>query len=310
MNTLSAEAFDEIRRFVYQNARPLELALWQYHFENGTKDDVLDLLQFYQNSDGGYGNTIEPDNWNPASSPYIAQFVIRILRQIDFLDTRHPVYQGIFRFLEKTGYKADYGWFFVIPSNQDYPHAIWWDYSEEANISQSIGTTAYLSGFILRYGDQQSTIYSMAREYSKRLIEKLPATENFGDMGIKGYLTLLEDIEAAGLEEEYDLNAASDIILDLVRKKMREEKDNFMAAPLEFIHSTDSILYGEYEQEIEEELDRIIDSRRPSGVWDIPWEWYNGNKYPKEFAISENWWKSFEAIDKLLKLIRFGRYTR
>lgn len=310
MKTLSTKAFEEIRRFVYQNARPLELALWQYHFENGSKEAVLDMLQFYQNSDGGYGNTIEPDNWNPASSPYIVQYVLRIFKQIDFLDTRHPIYQSIFRFLEDTEYKADYGWFFVIPSNQDYPHAIWWDYSEEANVSQSIGTTASLSGFILRYGDPQSKLYCRARDYSKRLIEKLPVTESFGDMGIKGYLTLLEDIKEAGLAEDFNLNAVSDIILDLVRKKMREEKNNFMATPLEFIYSTDSILYEEYRQEVEEELDHIIDSRSPSGVWDIPWEWYNGNRYPKEFAISENWWKSFEAIDKLLKLKRFGRLIR
>ena len=310
MKTLSTEAYEEIHRWVYRNARALELALWQFHFENGSKEAVLDQLSYYQNSDGGYGNTIEPDNWNPESSPYIAQFVIRILRQIDFLDTKHPVYQGIFRFLENTEYKADYGWFFAIPSNQDYPHAIWWDYSEQENVAQSIGTTADLCGFILRYGDQQSKIYHMARDYSKRLIEKLPVIENFGDMGIKGYLSLLEDIEGAGLSKVYDLQAVKARLLELVREKMQKEKSNFMAKPLEFIHTPGSRLYEEYKQEVEEELDHIIDSRKPLGVWDIPWEWYNGNKYPKEFAISENWWKSFEAIEKLLKLKRFGRFIR
>lgn len=310
MNTLSTEAFEEIRSWIYRNARPLELALWQYHFESGKKEAVLDVLKYYQNSDEGYGKTIEPDNWNPASSPYIAQHVIRILQQIEFYDTKHPIYQGLFRFLENNEYKSENGWFFVIPSNQDYPHAIWWDYSEQSNLAQSIGTTAYLSGFILRYGDRQSKIYRMASEYSKRLMEQLPATENFGDMGIKGYLNLLEDIEAAGLAEDYHLDSVSSRILDLVRKKIREEENNFMASPLEFVNSTSSRLYEEYKQEIEEELDHIIDNRKPSGVWEIPWEWYNGNKYPKEFAISENWWKSFEAIGKVLKLKRFGRFSR
>ncbi len=100
MKTLSRQAYEEIRRWIYRNARPLELALWQCHFEGGSKEEVLHRLQFYQNSDGGYGNTIEPDNWNPVSSPYAAHFVIRILKQIDFLDTSHPVYQDLFRFLE------------------------------------------------------------------------------------------------------------------------------------------------------------------------------------------------------------------
>lgn len=310
MKTLSRQAYEEIRRWIYRNARPLELALWQCHFEGGSKDEVLHRLQFYQNSDGGYGNTIEPDNWNPVSSPYAAHFVIRILKQIDFLDTSHPVYQDLFRFLEHTEYKADYGWFFVIPFKEDYPHAIWWDYSEQANESQSIGITAILSGFILRYADSKSRIYHMADEYCKRLLERLPATENFGDMGVGGYLSLLEDLEAAGLGKTYDTPSVSDMILDLVRDKMRKEKDNFMARPLEFITSPDSFLYEEYKEEIEKELDHIIDSRPSSEVWNIPWQWYKGDQYLKEFAISENWWRSFEAIDKILKLERFGRFKR
>lgn len=71
---------------MYQNARPLDLALWQYHFENGSRDTVLSILQCYQNSDGGFGNTIDPDNWNPDSTAYNAQIVIKMLRQIDFVD--------------------------------------------------------------------------------------------------------------------------------------------------------------------------------------------------------------------------------
>lgn len=48
------EAFDNAyhraRRFVYKNARPLELAKWQYHFENGSREAVLETLACYQNT--------------------------------------------------------------------------------------------------------------------------------------------------------------------------------------------------------------------------------------------------------------------
>ena len=67
------EAFDNAyhraRRFVYKNARPLELAKWQYHFENGSREAVLETLACYQNTDGGFGYGLEPDYWNPHSSP-------------------------------------------------------------------------------------------------------------------------------------------------------------------------------------------------------------------------------------------------
>ena len=32
------------RNWIYRNARPLDLSRWQYHFENGTKENVLNAL--------------------------------------------------------------------------------------------------------------------------------------------------------------------------------------------------------------------------------------------------------------------------
>lgn len=310
MRYLDKQSFEEIRNWVYRNARPLDLALWNYHFEGGGKEDVLSALLVYQNADGGFGKVLEPDNWNPESTPYLAQHVIRILRQIDFYEMDHPIYQGLFRFLENTEYQRDFGWFFVVPSNDNYPHAVWWDYKEEDNVFQSIGTTASLSGFILRYGHKQSGLYKRALEYAERLIHNLPSTTNFGDMGVKGYLEFIEDIKKTELGKEWDCQSLRSRINALISDKIKRETGNFMASPLEFIPSPESELYGEYKDEVEAALDRMIEARPALGVWGIPWEWYNGNKYPKEFAISENWWRSFEAIDKLLKLERFGRLER
>ncbi len=67
MKTLSKESFNTIRTWVYRNARPLEFTLWKYHFEGGSIESVLEQIQLYQNSDGGFGNSIEADNWNPES---------------------------------------------------------------------------------------------------------------------------------------------------------------------------------------------------------------------------------------------------
>ena len=86
MKKLTVKAFDEIRLWVYRNARQLELALWQYEFENGSADAVLSALAFYQNQDGGFGNALEPDCWNPNSSPYTTLCAIEILKKIDFAD--------------------------------------------------------------------------------------------------------------------------------------------------------------------------------------------------------------------------------
>jgi len=50
----------------------LELARWQIHFEDGSRENVLQMLEVYQNEDGGFGHGLEPDNWKPNSTPIAA----------------------------------------------------------------------------------------------------------------------------------------------------------------------------------------------------------------------------------------------
>ncbi|MFQ7672712.1 MAG: hypothetical protein ACLRLY_09730 [Clostridium sp.] len=98
------EAFDNAyhraRRFVYKNARPLELAKWQYHFENGSREAVLETLACYQNTDGGFGYGLEPDYWNPHSSPSQTYEATEIIWEIGMEreDADHPVIQGILEY--------------------------------------------------------------------------------------------------------------------------------------------------------------------------------------------------------------------
>ncbi len=307
MKKLSKNDQQEIRNWVYRNARPLDLVVWQYYFENGSKEKILPILQCYQNSDGGFSHTIDPDNWNPDSTPYNAQIVIKLLRQIGFTDISHPIYQGILQYLENTEYQSEDGWFFTIPSNDGYPHGNWWQFSPEANIVQNIGTTASLCGFILRYGEKTSRLYQIAGRYTAMLMEKLKTETDHGDMGVSGYCELLEDMEAAGLTDEFDYRDLKEKVSFLVREKINREKDNFMANPLEFVLSPESKYYDENRQEVERALDEIVESKPQGDVWGIPWEWYNEYTASRNFAIAENWWKAAKATDKMIQLRNFGR---
>ena len=91
MKKLSAAAYNEVRTWIYRNARPLELALWQFDFENGSPERVADMLRFYQNEDGGFGNGVEPDSWNPESSPYATMIAAGMLRGIGLAEQGQPI---------------------------------------------------------------------------------------------------------------------------------------------------------------------------------------------------------------------------
>lgn len=308
METLSKKDYLEIRSWVHRNARPLENALWDYHFEGKSVDLVLSILSEYQNEDGGFGHGIEPDNWNPESTPYYTTFAIEILRQIDFYDFSHPIYKGIFKYLENTEYQGPDGWFFTVPNNDLYPHAIWWTYNEEENKEcQNIGVTADLSGFILRYGDKNTNIYEKAIKYTEMLLKRLKEDENLGDMGLLSYCALYQNLVSAGLQDIFDLSFLEETTRTLVRKHFHEyvwtnHQDMTCVLPNPSIY-----YYSEYKQEVSDALDELIRIRPKDGVWALPWEWYDNGKYTKEFAISENWWKAYKAIEKLLFLRVYGR---
>ena len=42
---LSKSDFQSIKRWMYRNARPLDLARWQYHFENGNYEKEFSISE-------------------------------------------------------------------------------------------------------------------------------------------------------------------------------------------------------------------------------------------------------------------------
>lgn len=311
MKKLGLEAYQEIKVWMHRNARPVELAVWQYFFENGSKEAVLSALSYYQNEDGGFGNALEADCWNPESSPYTTLYAINLLKAIDFKDAAHPMLQGIFRFLESGKYFLENGWLFSIPSNNGYAHAPWWTYSSEANEVESIGVTAELCGFVLQYFPKSSKLYKCVIPIINNLINKLDSQDGFGDMGIGGYCVLLDAIRQTGLVEQYDINRMQDTVKNLVYHSIERDTvkwSSYGVRPSNYITSPDSIFYPGNEDILQTELDYLIETREKNNVWNITWSWFENNeKYQKEFAVSENWWKAEKAIEKVLLLKSFNR---
>lgn len=311
MKKLSPEAYGEIRSWIYRNSRPLELALWQYLFENGKKEAVLSTLSFYQNPDGGFGNALEPDSWNPESSPYTSSFAIKILKRIGYIDIGHPIMQGLFRYLEGGSYFSDKGWLFSIPSNNEHAHAPWWTYSIEANNVESIGLTAELCSFVIRFFNEDSDLYKKVINIISDILERLKTQGKHGDMGIGGYCTLLETIDEVGLRERYDYDNLLSTLKRLASGSIERDMSKWAfygVLPSNYVSSPESILYEGNEDIVQKELDYLIEKRPENSVWNITWSWFENNeKYQKEFAISENWWRAIKAIEKVSLLRNFAR---
>ncbi|MGB4658664.1 MAG: hypothetical protein WBI07_05770 [Mobilitalea sp.] len=306
---ISIKTYSEIKTWIYRNGRDVELSLWKYHFEKGTKEDVISALSYYQNEDGGFGNALEPDNWNPNSTPYTTLNAISILKEIEFVDIKHPIYKGILSYLYSEKDLMEYGWSFCVPANDNYPHAPWWNFKEEMNYIESIGVTSGLSVFTLKYADKSSLLYQKAAALVKNLIDNLLTGSSFGDMGIGGYVDLIEAMKELNFSE-YNYNSLQLKVKELVKHSIESDivkwKD-YGVRPSNYIKSPQSIYYEDNKEIAKSELNYLMDTLPQNKVWGITWTWFDNNeKYSKEFAISENWWKVIKAIEKLCFLKNFG----
>jgi len=157
MNDINVDA---AKCYIYRNARPLDLARWKYHFENGSNQGVLDALKAFQNKDGGFGHGLELDSLNPESSPIQTWKAMVRLEEIGFSDSSSEIIKGILRYLESNkDFNKDFNqWMRVIPSNNNYPHAVWWEFNKNNDLYE-YNPTAYIAGFIIKYANKNTLLY-------------------------------------------------------------------------------------------------------------------------------------------------------
>ena len=121
---------EKAQTWIYQNARPLDLARWRYHFQNGSVADVTEALRAFQNPDGGFAHGLEADCWNTESSPMQTWCATEILHEIGMANADPEMVKGILSYLETCPYFIEGKWIGTIPSNNNFPHAPWWNYSD------------------------------------------------------------------------------------------------------------------------------------------------------------------------------------
>lgn len=306
MNEKFNEIYEKARGFIYRNARPLDLALWKYHFENGNREDVLTALMAYQNADGGFGHALEADSFNPNSAPIQTWTACEVLREIGFTDGTHPIIRGILRYLDSgLDFSEKHNqWLNSVKTNADYPHAVWWDYSDKV---ENYNPTAYLAGFILRFADMESALYKKAEKIARQAYEWFVSAVPYGDdHSAACFVALYEFLKETGsglvdmrefvdkLKEEVNANICRDT------EKWRTE---YVTLPSKFIGSKDNMFYAGNEELVQKELEITRESQLGDGSYIVPWLWYN--EY-KEYELAANWWKSRILIDKIRFLKAFG----
>ena len=89
-------------------------------------------LSAYQNLNGGFAHAIEPDYWNPVSSPIQTWCALEILCEAGTDDKASPIIRNVLHYLGSSESFAENKWLNEIESNNNYPHAQWWHFDEKS----------------------------------------------------------------------------------------------------------------------------------------------------------------------------------
>lgn len=315
-------AYKRARRFIYKNARPIDLARWKYLFENGSREEVLEALANYQNSDGGFGYGLEPDCWNPHSSPVQTWEATEILWEIGMerSEAEHPIIQGILDYLSSGKDFDEDCWAHTIETNNNFPHADWWQYpcspwwvDTPANrFAFDYNPTASLAGFVLYFENTDTEFYDLAKRVAANAIHLFLQTEEVTDIYvISCFHRLYEYILEAGLEKEFPTDALKRRLKEVVNQTITQDENLYITMwgthickPSQFITSRDSMYYEDNRKIADFECEFIRKTQLSDGSWEVTWDW--GKAYPSAWGVAKNWWKSHIIINNLLYWSEIG----
>lgn len=295
-------------RWIHRNARGLELAKWRFYFEGGDAESVIDELQYYQNTDGGFGHALEADCWNPASAPSQMFYAIHILHELAYQDTTHPVIQNMLRYLESGKDMVDGFWVSILPSNNQYPHAPWWTKTDKKTFDVYM-PNADICWFILKFAQKDSPLYDKAVSMVQRMLSLFLSQKEVEPHSLESMMFLLRELQKTDSSCGQLEDAATAHGIQLMRGLIEVNPDTWTAyciTPSFFIHDRLHPLYPEYRELLKLEVQRLMETRDADGCWDINWVW---QEYESAYRLSANWWKSSVTMQKLMLYETFAEET-
>ena len=288
------------------------MARWNYHFGSQSAESLLYALSAYQNDDGGFGHGIEPDCWNPNSTPIQTWAAYCIISEIPDLPHDHPTITGICRYLESGQDFNGSVWTFAVASNNAHPHAPWWNYSEPPIENKpSVGDynpSAALAGVGLLYSPRNTSLWSTCRQIAQQATELLLSSQLLDNgMLVMCFAQLYECLMKAGIDDVVDLSRLRQNLMQQVQHCVSKDttawSTSYVTKPSHLLNSPCSFLYPAIKELADYECYSMLHSRNEDGIWDVTWSWAD---YPNEWAISKQWWQGSLAVSNMLYLRNFG----
>lgn len=276
-------------RFIWRSARLIDCFRFSYLFQNGSRQAVLAALRPYQNSDGGFGNALEPDLRAPLSQPVPVWNAFEVLDELDAFSD--PMVLRACDYLV-TITEPDGGVPFMLPSARDYPKAPWWDTEDDP--PGSLLPTAGIAAQLYKHGIDHPWL-NTATEFCWRKIDSLDATNPYEMRFILPFLENSPDPTRA----EKAFARISPMIFKQNLVALDPAATGEVHTPLHFAPQPDSLARRLFTDEvIEAHLKALAEAQADDGGWFFNWQEWN--------PLTTAEWRGWVTIDALKTLRAYG----
>ncbi|BBH22852.1 hypothetical protein Back11_41970 [Paenibacillus baekrokdamisoli] len=286
---------DRAKLFIYEHARLLDRKRYEYHFEGGSKGAVIEALRAYQNSDGGFGNGLEPDLRGPHSHPIPTEMALSLMEELNSYDVQ--ILEGINSYLREHTL-SEGGVPFSLRSVNDYPHAPWWTAEEDSQ--PSINPTGRMLGLLYKQQTRpeivQEEYFIRSVAYVWRYMEQERPVGYHDGIHALAFLQLTPERERASQYQPIMDQWLSRP--DTMERNPRAEGYVHKLldwAPLPESYARKFIT----DEELEEHLQVLITQQQEDGGWAIAW--------PPVSPAGEQEWRGLITVERLLTLKAYGR---
>jgi hypothetical protein len=302
---LSPPAFERARRFLVEDARPLERALFAHAFEGGDAARIVDALGAYRNEDGGFGHGLEPDLRMPGSSVLATNQALRVLRRAG-APAGHPFVSGAIDWLV-SAFDPELGAWRSVPAEAErWPHANHWAWELHADGKRwpviALPQAEILAHFHAYPGRVPAPLL---HPQTRRFVAGMEVADaSMGPDALVHCDAFVHTPEAPREAREAIARRIREIGLTMVCRDAEKWSD-YVPKPCKLAPLPDSTLARDLAPDVARNLDYEIAQQSADGSWAPYWSWRGA--YPEAWAVAEREWRGEVTLSLLESLSAFGR---
>ena len=307
MKLLTKQKQDDMARQVSLKSRDIDICIFSALEGSLPKDMLLDCLMLYVNNDGGFGHGLYIDNYNVNSSVYQVYEAFRLLDMLDFDSScQNELYDQIINkacnYLYNRVPPVKGIWNPNTKSNNDYAHSKEFEYNEENKKLFGLHPTAALLGYTLLFVKPTKAYYKKALVTLPLILKEFYEKEEFTKYELISFNSLLNSLRKCNLLLD-DQKKIEEKLTEYVKKNISNDFKNKKAnRPLEVALYLEDSAFDDLKNQ---ELDYLIDSIAPHGMWDYNESW-GYDKYAEEDSAKLKWIGA-GTVNNYFLLKKYGR---